>query len=73
MKKITILFFIIFAAATDSFSQTATVTGKITNADSGAPIDLASVFIRTENLLTETDGSGKYSFEVPAGVPFELG
>ena len=73
MKKIIFLFLIVLAAVAPIWSQTATVTGTITEVSTGAPIDLASVFIRTENLITSTAANGKYKLEVPAGIPFELG
>ena len=54
-------------------AQTATITGNITDGSTGQPIDLAAAFIKAENILSETDQSGRYSIEVPAGEAFELG
>ena len=72
MKKL-LLTLLSLCALLSLSAQTATITGTITDGTSGAPIDLAAAFIKTENILSETDQSGKYSIEVPAGKAFELG
>jgi len=72
MKKIGLTLFGLFLLISLS-AQTATITGVISDGSSGQPIDLAAAFIRTENIISETDQSGKYTIEVPANQAFELG
>lgn len=58
-----------FAAMT----QIAVITGTITDADSGKPIELATVFIRVKNIVAETNDKGFYRLEVPADEAYILG
>ncbi len=50
----------------------ALVYGKVEDAATGAPIDLATVFIQGSNTATETDAEGKYELVVPAEQSFIL-
>ncbi len=72
MKKIGLTLFGLLIILSLS-AQTATITGTITDGTSGQPIDLAAAFIRTENIISETDESGNYTLQVPANQAFELG
>ncbi len=47
-------------------SQKATITGKVSDAQNNAPIELVTVFIRDTNLVTETSSNGRYSLDIPA-------
>ncbi len=47
-------------------SQNATITGKITDAQTGAAIELVTVYIQDTNIVTETSSNGRYSLEIPA-------
>jgi len=47
-------------------SQGATITGIVTDAESKAPVELVTVYIRDTNLVTETSTNGRYSLEIPA-------
>lgn len=66
-----LLFYLFFV--TISYSQNAVVTGTITDGLSGEAVELANVFIKTENLIAETDAKGRYRLEIPAGQRFILG
>lgn len=72
MKKI-IFLLIGLSFSVRIICQTASVSGTITDGTTGAPIEFASVFIKANNLLTETNVKGEYKLEVPAGESFELG
>lgn len=65
---ISILFFIItFTIFTQGqTSQNATITGKITDAVTNAPVELVTVYIRDTNLVAESSSNGRYSLEIPS-------
>ncbi len=53
-------------------SQKATITGKVSDAQNNAPIELVTVFVRDTNLVTETSSNGRYSLEIPANQQLVL-
>lgn len=62
-------FFLIHVA----FSQTASISGKVTDAQSGEPLPFCNVFINNSTIATTTDFDGNYILsEVPVG-DFDLG
>ncbi len=61
-----LMFAVLFAPAL-VWSQSATITGKVTD-EAGEPLVGANVFIELTNLGAATDENGNYSFTVPASV-----
>lgn len=53
--------------------NTATVTGVITDASDGSPVELVSVFIKGEGKGVVSDESGRFAIVVPAGRRLTLG
>ena len=53
-------------------SPLAGVTGIVTDAVTGQPIDLATVFIEGTSKAVETSTNGRYSITVPANEDFTL-
>ncbi|HNT22128.1 MAG TPA: carboxypeptidase-like regulatory domain-containing protein, partial [Saprospiraceae bacterium] len=50
----------------------ATITGQVRDVENNQAVDLATVFVRAQNLSTETDENGRYSLQVPANIPLLL-
>jgi len=63
---ICIFCFLIFPISV--FSQTAKITGKIIDSNTGEAVFGATVVVRAEKKVTKTDFDGKYSLELPAGT-----
>jgi hypothetical protein len=59
--------------STSLYSQTAFIEGSITDGMTDGPIELANVFIKSKNLVVETNERGYFKIEVPAGERFILG
>lgn len=59
--------FLFFFICNLSFSQEVTVFGIVTDADTGKPIDYATVYEHNAQVATETDAYGKYRLLIPAG------
>lgn len=53
-------------------SGTAKVTGIITDAATGEPVELVTVYIKGTSTATESSQNGRYSIDVPANQAFEL-
>lgn len=53
-------------------SGNAKVTGIITDASTGEPIELVTVFVKGTSNVTESSQNGRYSLEVPANQAFEI-
>jgi len=66
MKKVFLLFTLIFVCASMTFAQR-TVTGNITETD-GFPLIGANVLVKGTTIGTITDIDGNYSLEVPDGT-----
>lgn len=66
MKQLVTFLLLLLVSAT-AFAQRGTVTGKITDADTGDPLLRASVVLEGAATGAFTDISGLYSFEIPAG------
>lgn len=50
----------------------ALVTGIVTDASSGDPIEIVTIYIQGSGVVTETSTNGRYRIEVPAGKNFTL-
>lgn len=50
----------------------AIVSGTVTDANTGEPVDYATVYVRGSNYASETAANGRYSLSVPAGQEFVL-
>lgn len=50
-----------------AYSQSRTVTGMVTDADSGEELPFVNVLVKGTNTGTTTDIDGRYSIEVPSG------
>lgn len=50
----------------------ALVSGIVTDAVSGEPVDFVTIYIKDSNTATESATNGRYSLQVPAGKPFTL-
>ncbi len=48
------------------------IFGKVTDALSEVPVDLATIYIKDTNIATESDENGEYRFEVPANQKLTL-
>jgi iron complex outermembrane receptor protein len=66
MKQLITFLFLLFASCT-VFAQRGTVTGKITDADTGEPLLRASVVLEGAAAGAYTDAAGMFSLEIPAG------
>jgi TonB-linked SusC/RagA family outer membrane protein len=70
MKQKLLSFCLLFCLGLFSiaFAQERTVTGRITDADTGEPLPGVSVFIKGTNTGTVTDVDGRYSLSVPGSA-----
>lgn len=73
MKKFLLTFFLNTGFFFAIFGQTAAITGTITDADSGEPIELVTVFVGAKNLVAETALNGAYKLEIPADERLTIG
>lgn len=64
---------VLLSIPTGMIAQTATISGTITHAESGDPIELVTVFVSVKQLVAETDAQGKYRLEIPAGERMTIG
>jgi hypothetical protein len=73
-RLISIFFFLItFTVFTHGqTSQSATITGRITDARTSAPVELVTVYIRDTNLVAESSSNGRYSLDIPANQEMVL-
>ncbi|MEL6867877.1 MAG: carboxypeptidase-like regulatory domain-containing protein [Bacteroidota bacterium] len=53
-------------------NEKATVTGRITDAADGSPVELAIVYIKNTSKAVESDAKGRYTIEIPAYERIEL-
>lgn len=60
MKKVFLLFIILFISALTTIAQTGKVVGKITDAETGEPLIGANVIIKGTNLGAATNMDGQY-------------
>lgn len=67
--KIRILFFALLLISISSFSQSTyyTISGKVIDAVTKAPLQAASVFAQSSTFGTATDAEGNFSFKIPNG------
>ena len=64
---------IIFIGFLASVGMTQSVIqGRITNADSGQPVEFVTVYVDGTSNATETNRNGRYRLEVPSGEPFTI-
>jgi TonB-linked SusC/RagA family outer membrane protein len=66
MKKLSLVFAMVLLAFQFATAQR-TVTGKVTDAESGAPLISANVLVKGTSIGTVTDVDGKYSIDVAEG------
>ncbi len=72
MKKFTSTLIVLSFLIPVVFAQKAVIFGTVQDADSEATIELATVYIKGANLVTETDSEGTYSLEIPANQSFTI-
>lgn len=68
MKKIVIIFVLVFATAVLALGQTVQVTGTVTSQEDGLSLPGVSVTVKGTTLGTLTDAGGRYSLSVPQGM-----
>ncbi|MEQ1745743.1 MAG: carboxypeptidase-like regulatory domain-containing protein [Saprospiraceae bacterium] len=56
-----------------SAQETATVFGRVTDASTGQPVELATVFVKGGSSGATSDEAGNYAIQVPAGQRLTLG
>lgn len=67
MRKLLLLFIAtVFMCSISMLAQTKTITGKVTDADDGAPIPGAAVMVKGTSIGTVTNAEGVYSLQVPS-------
>ena len=66
MKKVSLLFLILFASIPLTFAQR-TITGQITDATDGMEITAASISVENTTVGAVSDINGRYSITLPAG------
>lgn len=72
MRQLAFFIFSFFLVQT-TFSQTGTISGKVTDAQSGEALPFCNVFINNSTISTTTDLDGAYTLsEVPVG-DFDMG
>ena len=68
-RAIRLIGLIVLATATTAHAQTTTaISGTVTTRADGLPVPGATVSLVGTNVTTTTDGSGRYSVEVPPGL-----
>jgi outer membrane receptor protein involved in Fe transport len=75
MKTLTRVLFtchFLLLSLSNSFAQTQTITGTISNGDNKEPVPAASVVIKGGNKGTYTDNHGNFKLNVNQAVPFTL-
>lgn len=72
MRFFTLLVFLLVRELA-SAQQTATVSGRITDASDGQPVEFVSVYIKGGGKGVASDESGKFAIQVPAGQRLTLG
>jgi iron complex outermembrane receptor protein len=68
LRSFYILLFSIFLSAQILLAQTRKITGKVTDATLGTPIQGATVQVKNTGIGTVTDASGNYSINFPANA-----
>ena len=74
MKRLCYLLLALLVAA-PAFAQEnkkAQISGLVTDAGNGQPVEYATIYIRGTNIATESAPNGRYSLEVPADEDFVL-
>ncbi|MGB0982965.1 MAG: SusC/RagA family TonB-linked outer membrane protein [Saprospiraceae bacterium] len=66
MKKLSLVFAMVLFAFQFAIAQR-TITGTVTDTESGAPLISANVLVKGTSVGTVTDVDGKYSIDVPEG------
>ena len=59
--------FALFLFSSSAFSQTKTISGTVTDAETGAPVISASVIVKGKKSGTVTDASGNFSIQASEG------
>ena len=66
LKKVLLLQLFLVFSCIQLFAQTKTVTGKVTDAETGKPMQSVTVSIKGSTVSTTTDENGDYKIKVPA-------
>lgn len=67
MKRI-YFFFLLGLLSVSVYGQKAIVFGKITDLESGKPVEFATIYIENSNIATESDTKGNYRLEIEPDV-----
>ncbi len=72
--RVLLLFFacLIGAVLHAQEDKKASVSGLVTDANTGNPVDYATIYVQGTNIATESAVNGRYSLSVPAGKDFVL-
>ena len=69
----TLVFFLVFAfTCVRAQVETATVTGRVTDLVTEAPVDFATIYVKGATSAVETSQNGRYVIAVPSGENFTL-
>ena len=68
LKRLYVLLPLVFLSAQILLAQTRKITGKVTDATTGAPIQGVSVQVKSTGIGVTTDASGTYSINFPANA-----
>jgi hypothetical protein len=67
-----IFLFVLFCVPILGFSQNITVSGKVTDRETGEPLEFASVWIKGKAIGTITNAQGEFDFHIPAEFRNEM-
>ncbi len=72
MKKTILFFYLLLGLTVCLQSQTATVFGKLKDAQSGQALEVVLVYVDGTSEVVESNGNGNYEIQVPSGKSFRL-
>ncbi len=72
MKKLLLLFFVLFGFLLTVNSQQKTVTGTVTSSEDNLPMAGVTVLVKGTTMGVITDPNGKYQINVPEGATLEF-
>lgn len=72
MKKLILSIFLFVITTLSMVAQNPLIVGKVTDGTTDEAIDLATVYIKETNTVTETSQSGNYEIRVPLNQRFTL-
>ncbi len=72
-SRLAVLFLAFFCAfANTALAQQAILRGQVLDSQSGAPIELATLYVEGTHTIAETDAEGRFRLDVPADRDFVL-